>query len=99
MILRMIASSQNQMRQCVLNITLRSFVFTAIVCPEISQIGNAQVVVANRTYLSKADVICDPGLRLDDGSTQTTVTCRSDATWSKTNITCQGISYHSFTCQ
>ncbi len=63
---------------------------TAIVCPEISQMGNAQVVLTNRTYLSQAYVICNHGLRLEDGSTQTTVLCRSDATWSKSNITCQG---------
>ncbi len=54
--------------------------------------GNAQVVVANRTYRSQAAVICNAGLRLEDGNTQTSVTCRSDATWSKTNVTCQGIS-------
>ncbi len=65
-------------------------IFSAIVCPVIPALTHGSVVLNGTTFRSLANVTCDPGYRLEDGETTTTISCQADATWSKQNMSCEG---------
>ncbi len=64
--------------------------FPAIHCPDLEHLSHADVISNGTAFESTAEIICHDGYRLDDGTSSTTVSCQSNATWNHQNVFCEG---------
>ena len=64
--------------------------FPAIHCPDLEHLSHGDVISNGTTFESTAEIICHDGYRLDDGTSSTTVSCQSNATWNHQNVFCEG---------
>ena len=65
-------------------------IFAEITCPPLPNVTDAEKIGDSRNFEAVVTFTCQPGLRMESGLTEMSITCQGNGQWDKTPTSCAG---------